>query len=1420
MTFLHDLLNYFSALQMRYFYSFLFFFIPIIVSAQFTGIDSKNFPNIRAYGGGTIFTNAKTSDFTVIENGLSMTNGMSVECSTAVNDPSVSVVLVIDISESMNERMSNGRTKLEWMKNGAKNFINSLVFNGTTQCAIITFNGMSYILSDFQTTARPLNEAIDGIQYGLGATNYEYPLIDPQKSAVALLKNTPAWVRRAVVFLTDGTPNQDPPKASIINQLNQLKATLYAIALSFDASPDLREIAEKTGGTTSIANTEDLLVNIYKDLGSKKPTTTYCWLTYTAPFGCSEASRNRNVQITFKPTNLRQNFTYAAPASSVATLQLSQSVLPPFPDIAPGQQATQQITVTAKNADMTITGDNSTLPANFRVSDWGGSAPPFVLKAGSSRILTIRFTQTSPRDIRSGRLRLLGNPCNSDYVSLSGGAKKVVIVSPNGGEVLSSCDSMLITWGGVDASDTVRLQYSMNNGVSWNIISNTATGLSHVWRPPFNGQYLFRIAARTTRTGGMANILGSGTGSESGNGIATNANASSYVVTGHYEKQLAMNGQQISSTRTQDMFLGRFRDDNVLWLRTGAQFFTNFLPYTQASGKAVLVDSNDAIYTASELTRSVNGGRISIILQKITTSGSIDWSKEILASQKSIGARSLGRDSLGNYYLSGLYDGQFSVPVKSGGSATITAVGQRPFTLSFNNRGEFLALKDSISKGYLHFPADTAKDSIGTMYTVRTFSNTLTLPDTSFKSAGKQDIAIRLNGRIMTPPDQSDGASTVITPLLTLKQSTVTIPSIQVGESIDHIVTDYLCNRSSTPIILDESIITNANGLSILEPVAGTVIPGDTCIQVTYRFTPSAKGQQNGLVRFGNTCTFTTGTLRTEAYSLGASLSNQDWNIKRIKTIHRNSIQLRNTGDDDITIRSIKVSNGISFALQNLPNVPFILKGNSSLDINCDFIPADTIAFQDSVIVEIDQLKEPLIGLLVGKGGLPIFSSQGFAFQATAVNTTSTEVAEIKAENHSMSMPLHISDISLSMNEGDFFIMQSDQLPVDLSGNAIHATKIGFKPIKAGNRIAYLKFTHDGIAGPDEKPRIQDSILIEGIGISKGLVIDTVLDMGKVLICDFISKDIIITNPNDQNITIIDIKRDKPFAPFPSQGAPITIPAKGSAKLPVGFNPDSVGTIEALLFCTAEDGTIYTILLTGEGITMPSTLTINGQATQSIALIPGTKSNFDITLSTQKALTYPRIDSVLFDVQYPNVLFTLDSVSSLQAKWNASIISNDPITGKASILTYSQTSTKEFPSGSLIRLHATNYLGDPANQQMNIQSKVNANCIDSSKAQAGFSLDAVCFAQGRLISVMKDAFIIGVSDKELTFSMPFTGLSEAYIVDISGRIISLLPLQERMSGNHHAMLPDVSQGIYMIIAKNGPYQVQKQIIIHNTSILH
>ncbi|MFM7543885.1 MAG: VWA domain-containing protein [Ignavibacteria bacterium] len=1409
---------------MRFLVSIICLLSATILSAQFSGIDPQNFPTIRAYGGGSIFTNAKTADFTVTENGIPMTNGLSVECSTAVNDPSISVVLVIDISESMNERMSNGRTKLEWMKNGAKNFINSLIFNGTTQCAIVTFNGQSYILSDFKTTARPLNEAIDSIEFGLGATNYEAPLIDPQKSAVALLKKTPSWIRRAIVFLTDGTPNQDPPIASIINQLNQLQATLYAIALSFDASPELREIADKTGGTTSIAFTEELLVNIYKDLGSKRPTTTYCWLSYTAPVGCTEAGRNRNVQITYKPTNLRQTFTYVAPSSSVASLQVSQLVLPPFPDILPGEQATQQITITARNADITITGDGSTLPANFRVSDWGGTAPPFTLKSGQSRIITIRFTQTTPRDIRSGRLRINAVPCNSEYVSLSGGAKKVVIVSPNGGEVLSSCDSILITWGGIDASDTVRLQYSTNNGNTWQLISNNATGLSHQWKAPMNGQYLFRIAARTTRTGGMTNIHAFGTGTDIGYGISANEHASSFAYIGQYERQLNVNGQQIASTRNQDMFLARMREANVLWLRTGVQFFTQFLPYTLASGKAVLMDKNDDMFSATDITRTVNSGRVSIILQKVTSSGSVDWSKELLGTQKSLTAQSIGKDSIGNYYLIGLYEGQLSVPMKVGGTATINAIGIRPFTLLFNDRGDFLSLRDSISPGYIRFPADSSKDSLGTLYTVRSFANTITLPDTTFKSPGKQDIAIRMSGRIFTPPDQSDAQSSVITPLLTLNQFKIDIPAAIIGSTIDTVLTSYLCNKSDTPIILDEAVILNAKGLSVLEPKAGTMIPGDTCIAVTYRFTPLEKGQQQATITFGNACTSVSGIINMEAISIGASVSDQDWGLQRIMTNEQKILQLRNTGDDDIRVTSIALGTSNAFICPSLPSMPFTLRASSSLDIPCNFVPNDTIPYADSLLISIDKFTNPLIAYLKGKGGIPSFTATGYTFSDASVGLTSSEQGEILVSNSSTTMPLSLNTISINSPEGDFFIINTDPLPSTIDGSK-HATKIGFKPVKAGNRTAHLIFTHDAMPGPEQKPIKLDSVLIQGIGISKGLLIDTVLDMGSVLTCDIAIKDLIINNPNDQDISIIDISiRDLPGNAFSkvfyTANAPIIIPAKGNAKVPIGFTPDSIGQINALLTCTAENGTMYKTFLFGSGERMPSSTLINGNATGTFAYYPGENTRFDISLSAQRRLPYPRIDSVLFTVTYPYSLLKMDSISSQLGNWNIQVVSHDFVNGKAIIRARSTTSLPEFPSSPLFSIHSTSYLGDVKNQIFSIQAAINATCIEPSDALTMFTLSDVCFAQGRVISIMNEQFKIMFEEHVAEVHFPFDAVSEVTVIDINGKTTTIMPSNFVHSGRYRFTLPTITPGVYILLIRNGMHAIHRTFLIHDSSLLY
>ncbi len=56
------------------------------------------------------------------------------------------------------------------------------------------------------------------------------------------------------------------------------------------------------------------------------------------------------------------------------------------------------------------------------------------------------------------------------------------LIQPNGGELLSVRGEYLIKWGGVAPTDSVRLEYSTDNGKTWRFITNAA-GLSYRWKP-------------------------------------------------------------------------------------------------------------------------------------------------------------------------------------------------------------------------------------------------------------------------------------------------------------------------------------------------------------------------------------------------------------------------------------------------------------------------------------------------------------------------------------------------------------------------------------------------------------------------------------------------------------------------------------------------------------------------------------------------------------------------------------------------------------------------------------------------------------------------------------------------------------------------------------------------------------------------
>ncbi|MFN8359951.1 MAG: choice-of-anchor D domain-containing protein [Candidatus Kapaibacterium sp.] len=81
---------------------------------------------------------------------------------------------------------------------------------------------------------------------------------------------------------------------------------------------------------------------------------------------------------------------------------------------------------------------------------------------------------------------------------LHAGGAALQLVRPSGGELLAGGDTITIEWSGVAAQDTVLIEFSTDNGRSWSLISDQATGLKYQWTIPghTSDSCLMRVAQR------------------------------------------------------------------------------------------------------------------------------------------------------------------------------------------------------------------------------------------------------------------------------------------------------------------------------------------------------------------------------------------------------------------------------------------------------------------------------------------------------------------------------------------------------------------------------------------------------------------------------------------------------------------------------------------------------------------------------------------------------------------------------------------------------------------------------------------------------------------------------------------------------------------------------------------------------------
>lgn len=1411
---------------------FLYFIVSCeVANAQFTGMDASMYPVIRAYGSGPMFNNARTQDFTVLENGIDMKATLKSDCKTIPDDPALSAVLVIDLSNSMNVPVGGGKIRLDWVKEGAKTFLNNLTFNNNTYIAIIVFNGDAYLKSDFLNNRDALLQVVDNISNATGSTRFDPPFLDPNIGAIKLLNSRPSWIRRSIIFLTDGIPNPTPPTSTqtIISKLTASKIKTYAICMGGDVAQELRDIAQKSGGQLFTSSSLESLNSIYGSLAtSSRQTVTYCWIEWISPPGCTEASRNRNVNIKYKPTNLPFNSSYIAPPSSVSGIINSVVSLPAFADIPAGNSAQQQYTITAQNADMRVSGASIIPTGNFAVVDWGGSNPPFTLTKGTSRTITVQFTQTAPRDARSAQLLVTGTPCSAPVVLLSGGIRKITLLTPNGGELFSTCDSLFISWTGVDETDTVKLEYSTDAGNSWLMVAPFATHNFYNWKPPISGTYLIRVTPYSPKPSGAAwTRTGGGIGADTSTAITVTEDGTTIYLTGDFNKQATFDGKPITSTKTQEAFLARYNNEKILWTISGSSFLTQLAPYSYSAGKGVAIDPTDlSCYVLGDIMPNASNHN-EIFIAKILPNGKLNWVRSITSSTDVHSLR-IGRDSATKkLYIEGLYQGIMKIRLVNGQTPQLQAVPAnipRLFLAFIDEEGNFTSLQDSTYQP--KFNPRSVKDSIGNTYETSIFSGNFTSGDTTIRSVGSRDFYLRRIGRMFTQSDVSDSYCTISDPNFGFAYQPTTVGVAQIGDYHDTTFTAMLCNKGTIPITFTDYKFEGnyPADFSLISALKGITIPRDSCITLTIRFTPSATSYLSSVLRVYTECSDQQIIFTGFGIDRQARIDSLNWYQKRVLTDNLDTMWIKNTGTTDLKINKLTLETQPENNFVMIPPpLPLTIKVNESKPFFVLFNPQDTLTYHNAVLAEVEGFSKPLIGTLDGIGVLPEIRGLGYEFKPTFLNTLSPEIGSCKVFNPSTTSSTVVKEVKFIDNPGDFEWETPPPTNFTIQQNTTETIpfNIRFTPKAIGNREAYIQITSDAVPGPDITIPKYDTVKITGKGFFTPFQVDSVIDFGTLLGCDTAVKFINVINidpANSVKISSVKYTGDSNFqyTPFDS----LIIPTGGTVPVPVTFRPtpSENKTYSGEMILTTETGLEFKVQISG------SSYTVKGEAhiiTDVPTFEPGTR--ISVTASaTVENLANSTLGSLTLILTVPPQVLSVSQLYPILANWTWKIDDTEQLQGIFRIKGTANQPTKELQSEKLFSLELDTYLEKKGSYPISLTAQSPLECLTMTAQGTSVEMLSACFGDARVVGSTGKSYYLSLPNPNpgtdvISFdvSVGLTAKAVFTFANQIGEVIKTIEIPSLEAGDYHITIPvdDISGGVYTITFSSGQFTTARQSVI-------
>jgi WD40 repeat protein/uncharacterized protein YegL len=1086
-------------------------------------IDTTNFPTMRAkfyaFDAASNQARPSASELTLSEDGIQRTI-TNVSCPVNPNPRAISSVLVIDVSGSMSSG-SGGTPNIELAKIASRAWVNGIPL-GKSNCAITSFDGLNYLNQDFTTNRTRLLEAIDKLQ-AQGGTDYDMALLNPSAGGLMLSKS--ARYKKVIIILTDGQPNQEPKTNQIIAEAKAQDCEIYAVTLSMPAPQSLKDITKATGGEyfENVTTIQDAEL-VYKKLLSITQKIDPCNIEWQSNIPCKEGLVNLELQL----RNQKSNSNYQINQSVIASLEIKPNFFS-FGKRLPSSTNDTTIIITARNTDFIITGINR----KYGSSDFSivNTSFPITIPKNTSTSIKIRF---NPQDssINYASFEVITDNCTG-YFSANGGFPKVKakvkslkLTFPNGGETFNAGSDTIITWEGIAPSDSVSLDYSIDNGETWNNITKKATGLKYEWKNiplPSSTKCIVRVkqGAKNTvdtlgqiiRTITTSNLeyVGGLSFSPDGLMLAT-AHSNSTIrlwdtYTGNLINEIANIQQGVMclafSSNSSLLASGNFNGIIKLWNPLTGQnintlFGTGSIYSLAFSPDGSMLTSSGGYYI--KLWNPINGNELTTLMGHFG-----DVHKVAFNNNGSLLATSGREDNtiqiwnpITGKIISSLHNCHtyFAECLNFSPDANVLAtVGRletiiKIWNIQLGVEIRTLSKHKGIVNGITLSPdgsllASGSDDKTIKLWNPRTGKELKTLyghndrvlnviisPDGSLLASVSDDNTIKL-WAIDSPllqSDTSDAVFSIVAPSPSSKD--IDMKEELVGNVKDSLITDFVTNSGSYQFRVDSVYFTglDANSFSLVSGFPKYAVFANSSKTAEVRFKPKRAGIHSAKV------VIITPTDTLVQNITGVGLQPQlDFanNIINFGEVLVNQFKdtitatIKNIGNTSIRIKSIQSigPNTSEFSVLG-GDSPFDFQANTSHSMTLRFSPIDEGRESGRIAFEYDGVGSPLIVQLFGAG---IDEKKAIA-KATnnIINFGNVEIGTSKTltdENtikNIGNIVLNIKDIKHDATSSAYFKTEKSISISSLKPNEVSKMDLSFTPDKLGQFTGQLIFTHDG----------------------------------------------------------------------------------------------------------------------------------------------------------------------------------------------------------------------------------------------------------------------------------------------------------------------------------------------------------------------